>query len=682
MEIAELEARKNGICWRCRDIDMYFDDFTAERPSCVDPDIKVLWRDIRMDCALCSELKSILDSSASPLLDILHINPALYTSSRHVKVGAEYIGSPQKRVWTLFTHINSDLVDRVWLVPNNIARHVDAELRDLSLVRSWIHECQGAHEKPCGYQRSSTLPLRLIDCVSRRLCELKRGSPYICLSYVWGSSSDPGDGKFPKQFPKTIEDAMSVALQLGIPYLWVDRYCIDQQNAVEQHHLIANMDIIYRGASLTIIAASGQGPHDGLPGINGTTRRQQCSHTIGAPGREIIALKDPRFDIRNTVWQTRGWTYQEMALSRRRLIFTESQLYFQCNAMERVEALSHRSTSPPGSEDSAQQFIERFQSSLRAFPYAHKDLSLDALYRQLEEYYLKHISFVTDTIAAVTGILSAFELGGDTPADRVYTRELHGLPVFYSKISLTFQHSVLDHKDAMTLRPSRTSTPKTTFARSLSWRLMWRQNEACILSTKSSLFPSWSWASVKAACHPHPCGILRFPDWNKAFKTSDHMKIWVTHTTGERLGLDHYARTSGQWRSKELLPTIHIHSWSVSFQNLGSTLEETYDHTHRFSGFDSKTQHLFAQDYPEMPLDKDLVAIYLGRDPGGVRFLNKSSFNVRAYLLVVAQVDDLTWRRVGTLSMYPDWVEDADTQIFLDILRPTGGWELRTLYLV
>jgi hypothetical protein len=116
---------------------MYFDDFTAERPSCVDPDIKVLWRDIRMDCALCSELKSILDSSASPLLDILHINPALYTSSRHVKVGAEYIGSPQKRVWTLFTHINSDLVDRVWLVPNNIARHVDAELRDLSLVRSW-----------------------------------------------------------------------------------------------------------------------------------------------------------------------------------------------------------------------------------------------------------------------------------------------------------------------------------------------------------------------------------------------------------------------------------------------------------------------------------------------------------------------------------------------------------------
>jgi hypothetical protein len=77
---------------------MYLEDLTVENLSCVDPDIRVLWRDIRTDCALCSELKSILDPSGSPLLDILHINPALYASNRHVKVAAEYIGSPQKRV--------------------------------------------------------------------------------------------------------------------------------------------------------------------------------------------------------------------------------------------------------------------------------------------------------------------------------------------------------------------------------------------------------------------------------------------------------------------------------------------------------------------------------------------------------------------------------------------------------
>jgi hypothetical protein len=179
IEPSELEARKYGICWRCRGIDMYFEDFAVEEPSCVDPDIRVLWRDIRTDCALCSELKTLLDSSGSPILDILHINPALYASSRRVKIIAEYIGSPKKRAWDLFTHINTYLVDRIWLVLNNIARHVEAELRDLSLVRSWIHECQGAHKEFCGYQRSSIFPLtkaiEVSQNVSRKLLRMQCG---------------------------------------------------------------------------------------------------------------------------------------------------------------------------------------------------------------------------------------------------------------------------------------------------------------------------------------------------------------------------------------------------------------------------------------------------------------------------------------------------------------------------
>jgi hypothetical protein len=443
------------------------------------------------------------------------------------------------------------------------------------------------------------------------------------------------------------------------------------------------MDIIYRGASLTIIAASGQGLHDGLPGINGTPRRQQCSHTIGTSEQRMVALKDPLFDIRKTVWQTRGWTYQEMALSRRRLVFTGYQVYFQCNAMERVEALSYGQTVPTGFDDSTQRFIEQFQMSLRAFRNAHKDPTLATLYRELKEYYLKRISFVTDTITAVIGIVSAFELGGDKSADRVYARELYGLPVFYSDTSHTFQHSVPHYEDKMELGQLRTSTSITTFARSLSWRLQWRPDEAAMLSTTNSLFPSWSWASVKATSHPHSAGSLRFPDWNRAFKTPDHLKVWVTHTTGDRVNLDHYARSTGQRREKEILPMIHIQSWTVSFQNLGSTTEELYKSIHRFSGFDNKRHDCFGPGYPRYRLDDDLVAIYLGRDPGGVLFCpNQPSFNVLAYLLVVAQVDDLTWGRVGILSIYPDWVEDIDTQAWLNVLRPSGGWELRTLCLV
>ena len=41
-----------------------------------------------------------------------------------------------------------------------------------------------------------------------------------------------------------------------------------------------------------------------------------------------------------TTWITRGWTYQEAALSRRCLFFTELQVYYVCSAMSCSEAIA------------------------------------------------------------------------------------------------------------------------------------------------------------------------------------------------------------------------------------------------------------------------------------------------------------------------------------------------------
>jgi hypothetical protein len=45
-------------------------------------------------------------------------------------------------------------------------------------------------------------------------------------------------------FPPTIEDAISGSLELGFKYLWIDRYCIDQDNDQEVAHQITNMNTI------------------------------------------------------------------------------------------------------------------------------------------------------------------------------------------------------------------------------------------------------------------------------------------------------------------------------------------------------------------------------------------------------------------------------------------------------
>lgn len=59
------------------------------------------------------------------------------------------------------------------------------------------------------------------------------------------------------------------------------------------------------------------------------------------PGTTILVstLEDPRITIRNSELATRGWTYQEGVLSRRRLVFTEQQMYWECNGMATNESL-------------------------------------------------------------------------------------------------------------------------------------------------------------------------------------------------------------------------------------------------------------------------------------------------------------------------------------------------------
>ncbi|KAE9381913.1 HET-domain-containing protein [Stipitochalara longipes BDJ] len=59
------------------------------------------------------------------------------------------------------------------------------------------------------------------------------------------------------------------------------------------------------------------------------------------PGTTILVstMEDSRVAIRNSEWATRGWTYQEGVLSNRRLVFTEEQMYWECNGMATQESL-------------------------------------------------------------------------------------------------------------------------------------------------------------------------------------------------------------------------------------------------------------------------------------------------------------------------------------------------------
>jgi hypothetical protein len=84
---------------------------------------------------------------------------------------------------------------------------------------------------------------------------------------------------------------------------------------------------------------SGRNASCGLPGLGNPGKRAQ--QIYAEFGENLVVEKLPRLDeiVEQSPWARRAWTYQEGLLSRRRIFFTEHQLYFVCNEMDCCESL-------------------------------------------------------------------------------------------------------------------------------------------------------------------------------------------------------------------------------------------------------------------------------------------------------------------------------------------------------
>ena len=301
MEPLEV-AKEEGICWECRGVDAA--SYLNPAVDYIDVSFyTVQWSRGPRSCSLCNRVQGLLQPSSKTIEDDDTNSPSNFMIT---------IDRLRHGVLRLSLQSKQSIHDlcTVLLVPDSFARQVDPQLSDLTIVKSWINDCRSNHPDTCGMRIRTALPsLRVIDCVKRRLRILSPDTPYICLSYVWGNAraEDTSSADCLSILPKTIEDSVSVAIKIGIPFLWVDRYCIDQNNTAEKHNLIQNMDTVYRGAALTIVAVSGSSPHDGLPGIDGTFRRQQQRFKIEPSSPEYTAVFHPRVEAEASRYQTRGW---------------------------------------------------------------------------------------------------------------------------------------------------------------------------------------------------------------------------------------------------------------------------------------------------------------------------------------------------------------------------------------
>ncbi|KAF4945825.1 hypothetical protein FGADI_11644 [Fusarium gaditjirri] len=116
--------------------------------------------------------------------------------------------------------------------------------------------------------------------------------------------------------------------------------CINQ-NGPDKKKQIQMMDEIYSKADFTIIDATGTDCTYGLAGVTPSRRTDQPQGYAQVNGVNLIYLGTPPADkIRASRWASRGWTYQEGALSYKRIFFTNEQVIFQCNTMTCQESFS------------------------------------------------------------------------------------------------------------------------------------------------------------------------------------------------------------------------------------------------------------------------------------------------------------------------------------------------------
>ena len=282
--------------------------------------------------------------------------------------------------------------------------------------------------------------------------------------------------------PRTVQDAITFAAQLGYRYLWVDSLCIVQDDRSEKHDQIAMMHLIYSAAHATIVQHTGSDANAGLPGVRLGSRSLIATKTHVIPKKteahDFIMMATANYSVPGifsaSMHSTRGWTLQEVLLSARCLHFFDKQVTFVCT-QEYVQ--DWRAPLQESSEPSDYS-VERRTQSYGMSPY---------LMGQMNPLSLAHTSSGYNRDVRITEWLRNFE---------IYARILTD----YTSRQLTYESDILYAFQGLGFAISNISggtisfgLPTVSFDLALLWINLGSGKKRCNMRSNSS--PTWSWAA-------------------------------------------------------------------------------------------------------------------------------------------------------------------------------------------
>ncbi|KAF2683543.1 hypothetical protein K458DRAFT_304475, partial [Lentithecium fluviatile CBS 122367] len=153
-----------------------------------------------------------------------------------------------------------------------------------------------------------------------------------------------------------------------------------------------NMTRIYSEADVTVIVAAGDDPTYGLPGVFTCSRRTQKQ--VRLSGITLIqVICNLHRTIEKSTWSKRAWTYQEVALSKRKLIFADSQAAFPCET--------------DSCEETCARMPRRLPFSGTLCPSTNLQGTNEASI--LDVYMSRLLTYDSDALNACSGILNSLE---------------------------------------------------------------------------------------------------------------------------------------------------------------------------------------------------------------------------------------------------------------------------------
>ena len=329
-----------------------------------------------------------------------------------------------------------------------------------------------ATHKECTLRTSSlrSLPTRILSVgtsiepeVPRLVSGDGRFGPYVALSHVWGQEQiitttkstfpERSDGIAFTLLSKTFQDAIFVARELNIRYLWIDSLCIVQDSIEDWELESSKMGDYYQNAILTIAATRSKDGKGGCfsdsnswlfkpcPIGSSWTRSSSGGFDFIQPDTSVVTYASSSSSSQNPL-DYRAWCVQERLLSPRVLSYSHEGMNFMCLSSYASER------SPQGGSLAERMDIEDIRLLRNVFsrlgtlangtetntPDDSDGMKIKALrerdwymdwYRLITTYSSCQLSHQTDILPAIAGMASVFQkTSNDTYVSGLWKNDL------------------------------------------------------------------------------------------------------------------------------------------------------------------------------------------------------------------------------------------------------------------